>query len=620
MIGRFSRKEYLDKLLNIHEFYMVAWGFIFIVSSYLLKQYHPQSASASFLALIAVLILGGPIVWNAAKGLRELQTNVDELVSLAIVASVFIGEYQAAAVVAFIMVLGSLLEKFTSERARSAIHSLIKLNPDQATLLIDEEEIPVPIKDVKQGDLALIRPGERIPVDGLIIRGEAAVNQSSLTGESMPVDKKPGDQVYAGTVIYSGMLVVQVERAGEESTLGRLIQLVQDAESVKAPILRAADRYAKYFTPVIIALSILVFLFTRDINRAVTLLIVGCPCAFILAAPTAVTASLGNAAKHGVLIKGGAFLEELGRIDAVLFDKTGTLTTGEPVVAKIVPFAPHSENSLLALAASAEKYSEHPVARAILKAAQEAECMLREPESFRQIVGSGIEALVDGKPVFVGAVQEGDPDYDKVKNEDHSGTVLIVRQSEKALGYLAVSDQIRADVGVVIENLGKIGIKKIALLTGDGFAAASGISKQAGIEEFYTTLLPGQKLEYIRGLQQQNYKVAMVGDGINDAPSLAAADIGIAMGAMGTDVALDAADIALMNDELDKIPFSLRLGKTTLNTVNFNIAFAMVFNFLAIIGSGLGYLHPISGAVVHNIGSVFVVINSARLIRKTFSK
>ncbi len=620
MIGRFLRKEYLDKLLNIHEFYMVAWGFIFIVSSYLLKQYHPQSASASFLALIAVLILGGPIVWNAAKGLRELQTNVDELVSLAIVASVFIGEYQAAAVVAFIMVLGSLLEKFTSERARSAIHSLIKLNPDQATLLIDEEEIPVPIKDVKQGDLALIRPGERIPVDGLIIRGEAAVNQSSLTGESMPVDKKPGDQVYAGTVIYSGMLVVQVERAGEESTLGRLIQLVQDAESVKAPILRAADRYAKYFTPVIIALSILVFLFTRDINRAVTLLIVGCPCAFILAAPTAVTASLGNAAKHGVLIKGGAFLEELGRIDAVLFDKTGTLTTGEPVVAKIVPFAPHSENSLLALAASAEKYSEHPVARAILKAAQEAECMLREPESFRQIVGSGIEALVDGKPVFVGAVQEGDPDYDKVKNEDHSGTVLIVRQSEKALGYLAVSDQIRADVGVVIENLGKIGIKKIALLTGDGFAAASGISKQAGIEEFYTTLLPGQKLEYIRGLQQQNYKVAMVGDGINDAPSLAAADIGIAMGAMGTDVALDAADIALMNDELDKIPFSLRLGKTTLNTVNFNIAFAMVFNFLAIIGSGLGYLHPISGAVVHNIGSVFVVINSARLIRKTFSK
>ena len=620
MIGRFSRKEYLDKLLNIHEFYMVAWGFIFIVSSYLLKQYHPQSASASFLALIAVLILGGPIVWNAAKGLRELQTNVDELVSLAIVASVFIGEYQAAAVVAFIMVLGSLLEKFTSERARSAIHSLIKLNPDQATLLIDEEEIPVPIKDVKQGDLALIRPGERIPVDGLIIRGEAAVNQSSLTGESMPVDKKPGDQVYAGTVIYSGMLVVQVERAGEESTLGRLIQLVQDAESVKAPILRAADRYAKYFTPVIIALSILVFLFTRDINRAVTLLIVGCPCAFILAAPTAVTASLGNAAKHGVLIKGGAFLEELGRIDAVLFDKTGTLTTGEPVVAKIVPFAPHSENSLLALAASAEKYSEHPVARAILKAAQEAECMLREPESFRQIVGSGIEALVDGKPVFVGAVQEGDPDYDKVKNEDHSGTVLIVRQSEKALCYLAVSDQIRADVGVVIENLGKIGIKKIALLTGDGFAAASGISKQAGIEEFYTTLLPGQKLEYIRGLQQQNYKVAMVGDGINDAPSLAAADIGIAMGAMGTDVALDAADIALMNDELDKIPFSLRLGKTTLNTVNFNIAFAMVFNFLAIIGSGLGYLHPISGAVVHNIGSVFVVINSARLIRKTFSK
>jgi copper-(or silver)-translocating P-type ATPase/heavy metal-(Cd/Co/Hg/Pb/Zn)-translocating P-type ATPase len=597
---------------------MVALGAVLIISSYLFKQYNPESLSGSLFALIAVLILGGPIVWNAAKGLLELQTNVDELVSLAIVASVFIGEYQAAAVVAFIMVLGSLLEKFTSERARSAIHSLIRLNPDQATLIIDEEEIPVPIKDVKQGDLVLIRPGERIPVDGLIVRGEAAVNQSSLTGESMPVDKKPGDQVYAGTIIYNGMLVVEVERAGAESTLGRLIKLVQDAENVKAPILRVADRYAKYFTHTIIGLSILVFLVTKDISRAVTLLIVGCPCAFILAAPTAVTASLGNAARHGVLIKGGALLEEMGRINAVLFDKTGTLTTGEPVVAKIMPLAPYNEENLLTLAASAERYSEHPIARAILKTAQEAGCILSEPVNFRQIVGKGIEAMVAGKLVFVGAVSEGDPAYEKISNEDHWGTILMVKQSEQIIGYLAVSDQIRADVRVVIDTLGQIGIKKIALLTGDGFAAASGIAKEAGIEEFYITLLPEQKLEYIRGLQQQNYKVAMVGDGINDAPSLAAADIGIAMGAMGTDVALDAADIALMNDELDKIPFSLKLGRATLNTINFNIAFAMVFNSLAIIGSGLGYLHPISGAIVHNIGSVFVVINSALLLRRRF--
>ncbi|MEN6350725.1 MAG: cation-translocating P-type ATPase [Syntrophomonas sp.] len=619
MIGRFSRQEYLDKLLNIHEFYMVALGAILIVSSYLLKQYSPGSIYSSLLALAAVLMLGGPIVWNAIIGLLKFQTNVDELVSLAIVASVFIGEYQAAAVVAFIMVLGSLLEKFTSERARSAIHSLIKLNPDQATLLIDDEEIPVPIKDVKRGDLALIRPGERIPVDGLIIRGEAAVNQSSLTGESMPVDKKPGDQVYAGTVIYNGMLVVEVERAGQESTLGRLIQLVQDAENVKAPILRTADRYAKYFTPAIIGLSILVFIVTRDVSRAVTLLIVGCPCAFILAAPTAVTAALGNAARHGVLIKGGALLEELGRIDAVLFDKTGTLTTGEPVVAKTVPFAHHTEHSLLSIAASAEKYSEHPVARAILNAAHEANCILSEPENFRTIVGKGIEALVDGKLVFAGSVHEGDADYNRLQKEDHLGTILIIKQSEEVIGYIAITDQVRSNVAQVIENLGKIGIKKVALLTGDGYAAAYGVSKKAGIAEIHSTLLPEQKLEYIRDLQQQNHKVAMVGDGINDAPSLAAADIGIAMGAMGTDVALDAADIALMNDELDKIPFALRLGKSTLKTINFNIGFAMVFNFLAIIGSGLGYLHPISGAIVHNIGSVFVVVNSAMLIRKTFN-
>lgn len=616
MIGRFSRQDYLDKLMNIHEFYMVGLGAILIISSYFFKQSYPASIYGSLLALAAVLILGGPIVWNAVKGLLELQTNVDELVSLAIVASVFIGEYQAAAVVAFIMVLGSLLEKFTSERARSAIYSLIKLNPDQAVLIIDEEEIPVPIKDVKRGDLALIRPGERIPVDGLIVRGEAAVNQSSLTGESMPVDKKPGDHVYAGTVIYNGMLVVQVERAGKESTLGRLIQLVQEAESVRAPILRVADRYAKYFTPTIIGLSLLVFLATRDINRAVTLLIVGCPCAFILSAPTAVTAALGNAARHGVLIKGGALLEELGRIDTILFDKTGTLTTGEPVVTKIVPFAPHTKDSLLALAASAEKYSEHPVARAVLNAAQAANCTLSEPENFRQIIGSGIEALVDGKPVFVGAVHEDDPDYDLLKNEDHFGTILIVKQSEEVIGYLAIADQVRSSVSPVINELQDTGIKKIALLTGDGYAAAYGVSQQAGIEEFHTSLLPEQKLAYIRKLQQQKYKVAMVGDGINDAPSLAAADIGIAMGAMGTDVALDAADIALMNDDLSKIPYALNLGKTTLKTINFNIVFAMFFNLLAIIGSGLGYLHPISGAIVHNVGSVFVVVNSAMLMRK----
>jgi len=618
MIGRFSRQKYLDKLLNIHEFYMAGWGGVLIISSYLFERHNPDLAYDSWLALAAVLILGGPIVWNAIKGLLELQTNVDELVSLAIVASVFIGEYRTAAVVAFIMILGSLLEKFTSERARSAIHSLIKLNPAQATLLIDEEETPIPIKDVKRGDLALIRPGERIPVDGLIVRGEATVNQSSLTGESMPVDKKAGDQVYAGTVIYNGMLVVEVERAGQESTLGRLIQLVQDAENVKAPILRAADSYAKYFTPAIIGLSILVFLATRDINRAVTLLIVGCPCAFILAAPTAVTAALGNAAKHGVLIKGGALLEELGRIDTVLFDKTGTLTTGEPVVAKIVSFAPHTEDSLLALAASAEKYSEHPIARAILNTAQENNCILSEPENFRQIVGKGIEAVINGKPVFVGAVNESDPDCQGMQNEEHFGTILTVKQAQEALGYLAITDQMRANAGTVIEDLGKIGIRKMALLTGDGYAAAYGVAKQAGIEEFHTTLLPQQKLDYIRNLQKQNCKVAMVGDGINDAPSLAAADIGIAMGAMGTDVALDAADVALMNDELSKIPFALKLGKATLKTINFNIAFAMVFNLLAIIGSGLGYLHPISGAIVHNIGSVLVVVNSAMLIRKTF--
>ncbi|TEB14406.1 putative cadmium-transporting ATPase [Pelotomaculum sp. FP] len=617
MIGRFAQPGNFRELLSLKEFYLTSAGALLIIASFILDRLYINHLLSIVLALAALAILGGPIIWGAMKGLWEKQLNVDELVSLAMVASVVIGEYLSASVVALIMVLGSLLEKFTSQRSRAAIQSLVSLNPVQATVLRDNIETSVPLSEIQPGELVIIRPGEQVPVDGVVVRGTASINQASLTGESLPIDKEAGDSVYAGSANYSGMLVVRVEKVGEDTTFGKLIRLVQEAEQTRAPILRVADRYARYFTPLIVGLSLAVYMVSGDTHRAITVLIVGCPCAFILAAPTAITAALGNAARNGVLIKGGAFLEELGRVNAVVFDKTGTLTTGRPVVTEIIPLNDGSQFHVLELAASAEKYSEHPLARAILEAAETNGCSLTEPEEFRQIPGKGIEALVEGKKVFVGVA----PGVAEVKKDSNSveastNTCLLVSLNEQPAGYLMISDKLRPEARELIPELCQLGVQKVLLLTGDSHPVAAHIARASGINEFHASLLPEQKLQYMRTLQNQGFKVAMVGDGINDAPSLAASNIGIAMGAMGTAVAIESADIALMADDLTRIPYSIKLGKDTLKTINYNIIFAMIFNLLAIAASAMGYLNPIMGAFAHNVGSVLVVLNSARLIRK----
>ncbi|NPV93143.1 MAG: cadmium-translocating P-type ATPase [Firmicutes bacterium] len=609
MIGRFARPSRLRQVLTLKEFYTTSLGGLLILISYISSKTGAYAYLPEVTAIAAVVLLGGPIVWGALQGLWARQSNVDELVSLAIVASVAVGEYLSAAVVAFIMVLGSLLEKATSLRAHSAIQALVKLKPEQAVILRGDSEVTVPVNQVSPGDLVLIRSGERVPVDGTVVRGEASLNQSSLTGESMPVDKKQGEQVYSGTLLYSGMLVIRAEKTGEASSLGRLIKMVREAESIRAPILRTADRYARYFTPLIIGLSLAVYLFTGETYRAITVLIVGCPCAFILAAPTAITAALGSAARRGVLIKGGALLEELGRVDAVAFDKTGTITTGSPVVIEVAALNDYHQTQVLALAASAEKYSEHPLARAIVKAARDSGIDVREPERFHTIAGRGIEAQVGGSVVFVGSSDDKD-------DTSSAGTCLVVTLDGQPIGRLLIEDEVRKSAPAAVSDLNNLGIRKAVLLTGDNWRTAAKAAEAVGIKDFRASMLPEQKLLFIREVQQQGYKLAMVGDGINDAPSLAAADIGIAMGAMGTEVAIEASDIALMSDDLDRIPFALRLGRATLNTINFNIAFAVAFNLLAAVVSGMGHLTPIMGAMVHNLGSLFVVGNSARLLGK----
>lgn len=380
MIGRYTDVNKYRELLQMKEFYTTVLGAALIITSYFLGR-NAYYMLANSLAILAVALLGGPIILGAVKGILNKEVNVDELVSLAIIASISIGEYLAAAEVAFIMVLGSLIEEFTAEKARSAINSLISLSPQRANVFRQEEEISVPVEEITPGDLVIIRPGEKIPIDGIVVRGQAALNQSSLTGESLPVEISGGDYVFAGTVCYSGMIVVETQRVGAETTLGKLIKIVQDAENQKAPILRTTDRYAQYFTPAIITISILVYLFTQDMHRAITVLIVGCPCAFIISAPTAIVSALGNASRHGILIKGGAFIEEASKLDAFVFDKTGTLTAGKPVVTEILPLKGLSEDYILSVAAAAEKYSEHPLARAILAAARQKELPIPEPEN-----------------------------------------------------------------------------------------------------------------------------------------------------------------------------------------------------------------------------------------------
>lgn len=618
MIGRYKEAGVYKQLLQMKEFYAVAFGIILVVLSFVLDK-KGFALLPEIFAVIALVLLGGPIIIEAVRGLLQKELNVDELVSLAIIASAVIGEYLLAATVALIMVIGSLLEEFTAQKARSAIDSLIQLVPEKATLLRGEEEVAVPIKELQPGDRLLIRTGEKVPVDLKVVKGQALLDQASLTGESDPVEKTFGDDVYAGTVIYSGMLEGEAQKVGTDTALGKLISLVQEAEKQKAPVLRIADRYAGLFTPVIIVLGLIVFLITKDIYRTITVFIVGCPCAFILASPTAVVSALGNASRNGILIKGGNILEEASRIDTVLFDKTGTLTSGKPIVSAIEPLNSVPPETILSAAASVERYSTHPLARAILEAAEQENIALSDPRHYKNLPGRGVEAVVEDKKYVVGRMEgEGlqkllqDPD----RGDSEPGRKAVaVWEEDIPIGIIYFEEKIRSGSETLVKELDAAGISKIQMITGDDREIASRIAKKVGIPEYHSGVLPAEKLEQVKTLQREGYKVAMVGDGINDAPSLAAADIGISMGAMGTDAAIEAADVALMGDDLAKVPYFLNLSQSTVRTIKINILFAMVFNILALIASGAGYLTPVTGALAHNIGSIIVVINSARLIR-----
>ena len=623
MIGRFTKLGVYEELFRLRDFYIALSAGVLALASFMIDPGHQDPSKLGMsLAIVSVTINGLPIIWGAVKGLMNRQVNVDELVNLAIIASMIQGEFLAAAVVSFVMTFGALIEQVTSESARKAIKSLIEISPQTAIVLIDEDQRVVPIEQVKVGNRVLIKPGERIPVDGTILSGVSAVDESAMTGEPLPVEKQLGDSVLAGTLNHNGVIEVNVNQVGQDTTLGKVINLVSEAERHRPESVRLIDQYARWFTPTILACAGLAWWITGDVNRAVAVLIVGCPCALILAAPTATVASLGRAAKAGILVKGGQFLEKVASVQAVLFDKTGTLTLGEPSVEEIACIPGMDKKELLSCAASAEQNCTHPLARAVLKAAHYAKVVVRKAENAFHEIGLGVRATVDGSLVEIGspAVSGGEAVLPLPLQQcledllNRGSTPLVVFRDSSPVGLLSVSDQIRPTAIQAVAEFKELGIDRLAILSGDHEKSVHRVADLIGIFEVYAELKPQDKLEIIRGFQAKELPVLFVGDGINDAPALASADVGVAMGKAGTDVALETADIALTHDDVSRLPWLIRLSRRMLTIIKFNIAFGLAFNAVAVITSGMGLLTPIMAAIAHNIGSVLVVMLSASLV------
>lgn len=575
------------------------------------------------IAWVAIVLCGFPIIMEAIIGLvTEFDIKADVLVSIALIASICIGEIFAAGEVAFIMQFGGLLEELTVAKAREGIEKLVHLTPQTARVLRNGVESIIPAEQVNLDDLLRVLPGETIPVDGVITEGQTSVNQAVMTGESIPVDKGVGDEVSSGTVNQFGAFEMRATKVGEDSSIQRMIRLVQSADAGKAKIVNLADRWATWIVVIALTAAALTWLITGQIIRAVTILVVFCPCSLVLATPTAIMAAIGNATKHGFLVREGDALERLASVSKITFDKTGTLTYGTPKVIAVESVSEHRTEELYRLAAAAEQLSEHPLGKAIVRCyKQEADEQLLTVTEFNMIPGEGVTAVVDGKSVKVGnlkllrgasltkALALGAGKY-----LNAGCTVIYVAVDEILSGYIVLADTVRGESQETIKQLQGIGVCPV-LLTGDNQNAAAAIGKQLAIKEVCSNCLPEDKLTYINLCQKVNEKVCMIGDGINDAPALKMAHVGIAMGGIGSDIAVDAADIVLVDDEVKELPHLFALSKRMMKTITINLSFSMLLNFVAIVLAMTGILNPIVGALVHNAGSVLVIINSAILLK-----
>lgn len=577
-------------------------------------------------AWVAIVLSGAPILYVAFDGIiKRFDITAGLLVSIALIAAAAIGEFFAAGEVAFIMMVGELLENWTVRKARQGVEKLVRLTPTMARIWTENGECEIPASEVRVGDILLVKPGETIPVDGRIISGQTSVDQAIITGESLPVDKAVNDEVYVGTFNQMGTITIIAAKVGEDTSLAKLIRLVKEAEDKKAPVVRVADRWATIIVPAALACAIAVYWLTRDITRAVTILVVFCPCALVLATPAAIMAGIGNASRKGILIKSGEALEKMGSIDLIAFDKTGTITCGKPEVTEVISLnRDYPEESVLQLAASAENFSEHPLGQAIVMKAKEESLSITEPHDFQLILGRGIIATVDSHRIMVGnldllsnngvAVPDSLLQQSSFFQRDGKTVMLVVVNGNPA-GMIMVADRIKGSVPEAIQELKSKYDLEIMLLTGDNRNTAREIGRQAEIDRIYAGQLPEEKVVVIKEKMNQGKRVCMIGDGVNDAPALATAAVGIAMGVLGSDIAIEAADIALMSDDIKKIPELIGLAQKTLRTITQNVWISMSINFGAIVLAAMGLMGPVVGALVHNLGSVLVVVHSAALLR-----
>lgn len=582
------------------------------------------SAVGKWIYLAAALVGGVPIVIRSLKAvIWHRDITADLMVSVAMTAAVIVGEYSAAAIVVLMLSVGETLEDYTVSRAENALKELETLLPATVTVRRDGQEVVVPIEEVVPDDIVLVRAGERIGVDGVVIVGNATVNQAPITGESIPVEKEKDDKVFAGTFNELGTLEVRVTSVGEATTMGQIIRLVKEAQESQAPVQRLANRYATYLVPFTFAVAIAVGWLTQDVMRFVVVLVVVCPCALVLATPTAVVAAIGNAARRGILVKSGSSIERVGKVDAVAFDKTGTLTLGKPVVREVISFGQLEVNHLTRLAATVERFSEHPIGRSIVVAAQKKEITLAEPKDFTVLPGFGVKSLVDGQNVIMGnarllreqgiSLSSGD-EAKVIELEKAGNTVVLLAVDHTVEGAITLADEPRPEAKEAIAELKKLGVKDVIMVTGDNQGTAGMIAAELGVDHFHAEVLPAEKLEIIRELQKQGKKVAFVGDGINDAPAIAVADIGIAMGVSGTDTAFETADICLMKDDTRHVSYVFGLSRKSLKVIWLNVIFSMSVNVVAAVLGGFGLIHVVVGALMHEASALPVLANSARLI------
>jgi Cd2+/Zn2+-exporting ATPase len=606
---------------------LALFGGILVLNSYLADRFFHRSIdpfAVMLSGLLGALLLSLPILWSAAKDLFQGKVYMNELVALALLAAFASGEYRTAGAVAFFMLVTITIERRTAIGAEAAIEAVVRLTPRLARRLVDGREEQVDAFDeLRVGDLCRVRPGENYPADGLIENGNSSVNQASITGESLPVDKASGDEVYAGTQNLTGLVDFRVTRVGTDTTLGKVRHLIADAERSKLPIMRMIDRYVGYYTPTVLMIAALVWFFTQDINRVIAVLVMSCPCALVIATPSAVIAAIASASRLGILIKDIALLEIAAKVRAVVFDKTGTLTEGNLEVARLQPAAGVELADLLLIATSTEYHSNHPAAAAMKRLAQQAGVSWRDPAEYTEVAGKGVKAVFEGQTCRVGreswlqaegldtSIMQG-----SLADQQTAGmSIVFVARDQVVLGWIGLRDALRPAAAEAVRQLRELGVRQCCMVTGDNETVARSVGAKIDIGEIKAGCLPEEKAAYVRELHDAGVLVMVVGDGVNDAPALAAGDIGIAMGAIGSDVAIQSASVALMNNDLRRIPFFIAVARKARLFMNQNLCLGLGFILLGLYFSAVGIVTPVVAALLHSISSLIIIFNSARLVR-----